>query len=272
VAAPVITFLSDYGLQDEFVGVCHGVMAGICTDVRVIDITHQIPRHDVRAGAIALRAALPYMSVGVHMAVVDPDVGAERRGVAVALSDGRLLVGPDNGLLWPAAQQQGGILEAAELSRSAYRLPLVSATFHGRDIFAPIAAHLAAGVPLAEIGEPCDPAELVRLDLPGARVEDGTLVCAVVHVDRFGNIQLSASHRDLDDTGLKLGHAVELELDSGGEFAARYVRTFSDAEHDQLIVYEDSSQALAVAVSHGHAAQRLGLSDGAELRIRAGRE
>jgi S-adenosylmethionine hydrolase len=246
------------------------VMAGNCPDARVIDLTHGLPRHDVRAGAIALRAALPYMPVGVHLAVVDPDVGAERRGVAIALTDGRLLVGPDNGLLWPAAQQQGGILEAAEVSRSAYRLNLVSATFHGRDIFSPIAAHLAAGVPLATIGEPVEPEELVRLDLPGARVEDGTLICAVVHVDRFGNIQLSASHRDLDDTGLKLGHAVELELDSGGVFEARYVRTFADAERDQLIVYEDSTQALAIAVSRGHAASLLGLSDGAEVRFRAG--
>ena len=264
----MITFLSDYGLEDEFVGVCHGVIAGICPDARIIDLTHAIPRHDVRAGAIALRAALPYMPAGVHLAVVDPDVGAERRAVALGLADGRVLVGPDNGLLWPAADDHGGIVEAAELSRSSYRLKLVSATFHGRDIFSPVAAHLAAGVPLATIGEPCDPDDVIRLELPRARLDSGTLVTEVVHVDRFGNIQLSANHRDLDESGLKLGHAVELELDSGGVFDARYVRTFADADRDQLVVYEDSTQALAVAVSHGHAAARLGLSDGAEVRIR----
>jgi hypothetical protein len=264
----VITFLSDYGLEDAFVGVCHGVIAGICPDARVIDITHGIHRHDVRAGAVALRAALPYMPRGVHLAVVDPDVGAVRRAVALGLGDGRILVGPDNGLLWPAAQRHGGIIEAAELSGSRYRLDLVSATFHGRDIFAPISAHLAAGAAVADVGEPCDPNDLVRLHLPAARFDAGALVTEVVHVDRFGNVQLSATHRDLDDGGLRLGRSVELELDSGGTFDARYVRTFADAERDALIVYEDSSQALAIAVSHGNAAARLGLSGGAELRIR----
>ena len=268
MAARVITFLSDYGLADEFVGVCHGVIARVCPDARVIDITHGIRRHDVRAGAVALRAALPYVPEGVHLAVVDPDVGAVRRAVALGVADGRVLVGPDNGLLWPAAERHGGIVEAAELSSSSYRLETVSATFHGRDIFAPVSAHLAAGVPVAEIGEPCDPDDLIKLHLPVAHFEAGTLVTEVVHVDRFGNIQLSATHRDLDDAALRLGHAIEVELDSGGTFDARYVRTFADADRDALIVYEDSSQALAIAVSHGNAAARLGLSDGAEVRIR----
>jgi hypothetical protein len=269
---PVITFLSDYGLEDEFVGVCHGVIAGICPDARVIDITHGIRRHDVRAGAVALRAALPYMPDGVHLAVVDPDVGAVRRAVALGVGDGRILVGPDNGLLWPAAQRHGGIVEAADLSRSPYRLDLVSATFHGRDIFAPVSAHLAAGIAIADVGEPCDPDDLVVLNLPIARLDAGTLVTEVIHVDRFGNVQLSATHRDLDDADLRLGRAVGIELDTGGVFDARYVRTFADADRDELLVYEDSSQALSIAVSHGNAAARLGLSDGAEVRIRPSAE
>jgi hypothetical protein len=132
VAAPVVTFLSDYGLTDHFVGICHGVIASICPDARVIDISHGIARHDVRAGALVLAGALPYMPAGVHLAVVDPDVGAERRAVALRLADGRLLVGPDNGLLWPAALSGGGAVEAVEIGTSPFRLEPVSTTFHGR--------------------------------------------------------------------------------------------------------------------------------------------
>jgi hypothetical protein len=166
VEVPVITFLSDYGLHDDFVGVCHGVIAMICPQARVIDITHGLPRQDVRAGAISLAGALPYTPQGVHLAVVDPDVGAQRRAVALRLADERVLVGPDNGLLWLAAEQSEGVVEAVDIARSPYRLEPVSATFHGRDIFAPVAARLAAGAPLAESGDPLDPTELVRLELP----------------------------------------------------------------------------------------------------------
>jgi S-adenosylmethionine hydrolase len=264
----VITFLSDYGLQDDFVGVCHGVMAGICPTARIIDITHGIGRHDVRAGALSLRGALPYMPPGVHLAVVDPDVGTPRRAVALAVPGERVLVGPDNGLLRPAADQLGGAIEAVEISHSRFRLEHVSATFHGRDVFAPVAAQLAAGVPLAEVGDPCDPDELVALELPRAALRSGVLLTQVVYVDRFGNAQLSVSHEDLDRSGLKLGHPVALELASGDSFDARFVRTFADAERDELIVYEDASRALAVAVSHGSAAERLALRPDAELRIR----
>jgi S-adenosylmethionine hydrolase len=263
----VITFLSDYGVQDEFVGVCHGVIAGICPEARIIDITHGVPRHDVRAGALLLRGALTYMPTGVHIAVVDPDVGAARRAVALGLANGRVLVGPDNGLLGPAAAAHGGVNEAVEISTSPLRPERISATFHGRDIFAPVAAHLAAGVPLADAGEPCDPDALVTLELPTAQRGADELSVEVIYVDRFGNAQLSASHEDLDEVGFRLGHPVALELESGGSFAARYVRTFADADPDELIVYEDAAGYLAVAVSHGDAAQRLGLRAQSRLRI-----
>jgi S-adenosylmethionine hydrolase len=263
-----ITFLSDYGLDDEFVGVCHGVIAGICPPARVIDITHGIGRHDVTGGAVVLRRALAYMPVGVHIAVVDPDVGAARRAVALRLADERVLVGPDNGLLWPAAEQAGGVVRAVEISRSALRLEPVSATFHGRDLFAPVAAHLAAGVKLADAGDPLDPDVVVRLELPRARIEAGALVAQVVSIDRFGNAELGAAHADLDRAGLKLGQAVELELPDGRRVGARFVRTFADVQADELMLYEDSGRALAVAVSRASAAERLGLSTGDELGIR----
>jgi len=260
--APVITFLSDYGPSDGFAGICHGVIATICPSARVIDISHGLPRHDVRAGALILRAALPYLPAGVHLAVVDPDVGAERRAVAMRAADGRLLVGPDNGLLWLAAEDAGGVSEAVEIGSSPWRLEPVSATFHGRDIFAPVAARLAAGEPLAEAGAPYDPAELVRLELPRARVEGGVLISHAVYVDRFGNVQLDASHEDLAAIGLKLGRPV---LVSGNE--ARFVRTFADADLGQVIIYEDSAGMLAAAINHGSAAERLEIGIGDELRI-----
>jgi S-adenosylmethionine hydrolase len=264
---PLITFLSDYGYDDEFVGVCHGVIAKICPEARVIDLTHGIPRHDVRAGALVLRSALPYLPVGVHLAVVDPDVGAERRAVALGLADDRVLVGPDNGLLSLAAQFGGGVVEAVDIARSPYRLEPLSATFHGRDIFAPVAARIAAGVELADVGDPCDPAALVTLELPRPRLDDGSVVARVVYVDRFGNVQLGVEHDDLAGTGLKLGRSVVLELATRATYDAHYALTFADVEPDELLVYEDAHRRLAVAVSHGSAATRLGVTIDDELRI-----
>jgi hypothetical protein len=264
-----VTFLSDYGLADGFVGVCHGVIASICPQARVIDLTHGVPRHDVRAGAIVLGEALLHMPVGVYLAVVDPDVGAERRAVALGLADGRLLVGPDNGLLTLAAQRGGGVVEAVDIARSPFRLEPVSATFHGRDLFSPVAAKLAAGAALGEAGDPVDPDVLVELELPRPRHEDGALVAHVRYIDRFGNLQLDAGHEDLAGSGLKLGRAAQLELGSRGTHDALYVRTFADVAGDALLIYEDAHRRLSIAVSWGDAAARLGLHVDDELRIRA---
>jgi S-adenosyl-L-methionine hydrolase (adenosine-forming) len=269
LTTPLITFLSDYGLQDDFVGVCHGVLAMLCPEARVIDITHGIPRQDIRAGALALRDALPYTPVGVHLAVVDPDVGARRRAVALRLADGRVLVGPDNGLLWLAAEASGGVVEAVDIAHSTFRLEPVSATFHGRDIFAPVAARLAGGTPLAEAGDPLDPAELVPLELPQARRENGWLVCHVLYVDRYGNVALDAGHEDLEGAGLKLGRSVELRDGSGGIHTCPFTRTFAEVPTGQLLVYEDAYRRLAVAVSRGDASHRLGVRTDDELWLRS---
>ena len=260
---PVITFLSDYGLEDDFVGVCHAVIAGACPEARVIDLVHWVPRGDVRTGAVILRGALPYLPVGVHLAVVDPGVGSDRRGVALRAADGRLLVGPDNGLLSPAAERAGGVVEAVDIGRSPFALPDASATFHGRDVFAPVAARLAGGAALGDAGEPCDPAGLVVLDLPVARVEGGFLVAHVLCVDRFGNVQL-----DVEEPAFEVGVALEVTGGSGWSESVRYVRTFADAGAGDLILYEDSSRRLALAVNAGDAAARLDLAVDDELRIR----
>jgi S-adenosyl-L-methionine hydrolase (adenosine-forming) len=268
MTGPLITFLSDYGLEDEFAGVCRAVIAGICPEARVIDLTHGIPRHDVRAGALVLRGALAYLPTGTHLAVVDPDVGAERRAVAIRTADERVLVGPDNGLLSLAATAGGGVVEAVDIAHSPFRLEPVSATFHGRDIFAPVAAKLAAGVALAEAGEPCDPAQLVAVELPRPRYEAGALVAHALYVDRFGNVQLDVAHADLADSGIKLGRAVRITaVASGLSRRAQFARTFADAGEGELILYEDAYRMLAVAVSHGDAAATLDLSIDDELRM-----
>src|SRR6478672_8640206 len=184
-----ITFLTDFGLEDDFVGTCHGVMKRLAPEVEIIDITHGISPQAVLQGALVLRNTIPYMPEGVHLAFVDPGVGSSRRPLVLRDAVGRLYVGPDNGLLVPAAETNG--LESAnELANSAYALESVSRTFHGRDLFAPAAAHLALGVDPAELGPPLGLDALVRLDLPVPEVGVDAVRAAVLYVDRFGNMQL----------------------------------------------------------------------------------
>ncbi len=259
--APFITFLSDYGLRDEFVGVCHGVIARRCPRARVIDITHAVPRHDVRAGALTLASALRYVPAGVHLAVVDPEVGAvgrhARRAVALlAAEEGRMLVGPDNGLLALALERLGGALEAVEIGRSPERLEPVSATFHGRDIFAPVAAALAAGEPLAGVGEPLAVEELHGLELPRAQLGERELRAHALGVDHFGNVALDADHEQLAQAGLRLGGALTVEI-AGRAHSARYASTFADVAAGELLLYENARGMAALAINRGSAAEVL---------------
>ena len=264
----VITFLSDYGTQDDFVGVCHAVMARIAPDVRVIDLAHSVPRHDVRSGALLLLRALPYTAPGVHVAVVDPEVGGTRRAVALRCAEeDRVLVGPDNGVLAPAAAHFGGVVEAVEIGESPHRLRPVAATFHGRDLFAPVAAAVAAGAPLADAGRPLDPSELVTLELPSARIDGSEIVAHVLAVDRFGNLTLDALHDQLGGAQLRLGSRVVVEME-GEEHDAQYATTFADVEPGDLLLYEDAYRTLALAVNRGSAADRMAVGLDDELRLR----
>lgn len=258
-----ISFLSDYGLDDDFVGVCHGVMARIAPTARVLDVTHGIPRHDVRTGALLLRRALPFLPAGVHLAVVDPNVGTQRRAIALRTADeDRLLVGPDNGLLSLAAQRFGGAVEAVDVTRSAHRLDSLSATFHGRDLFAPVAAALAAGAPLAQAGEPLDADEVETLHMPLAEVDGEGLVAHAIAFDRFGNVTLDVEHEELTSAGLRLGHVVGVN-----DHRAVYSVTFADVPPGELLLYEDAYQTLALAVNRGSARETLGLVLDDPLRI-----
>jgi S-adenosylmethionine hydrolase len=263
----IVTLLTDYGRDDDFVGVCHGVIRSISPEAQIIDITHGIPRYGVRQGALVLRNTLPYMPPGVHVAVVDPQVGTERRAIGVRTADGRLLVGPDNGLLSLAWQGCGGVELAVDVTRSPHRLEPVSATFHGRDIFAPVAAHLALGAELADAGDPIEPDELAVVDLPEPHTDDGALVAHALVVDRFGNVALDVRHDDLAGTGITLGGTVEIEV-AGERYLATYAQTFADVRPGELIVYEDAYRTLAVAINRGDAAGTLGLGPDAEARLR----
>jgi S-adenosyl-L-methionine hydrolase (adenosine-forming) len=279
VAAGAISFLSDYGLQDEFVGVCHGVIARRCPGARVIDLTHSIPPHDVRAGALTLRDCLRFLPTGVHLAIVDPDVGAigkqARRAIALRAADGQLLVGPDNGLLIPAAMALGGAAEAVDIGASRERLQPLSATFHGRDLFAPVAAALADGVSLSEVGEPLDPGVLRQLQLPTATLSGDTLRVEVLGVDRFGNIGVNATAKQLQEIGLEHGRAVSVERVGGGSPTtagegplAVYRSAFADMPAGEMLLYVDARGMAALAVNLGSAAQSLGAGPNDELVLR----
>ena len=259
-----ITFLTDFGLEDDFVGTCHGVLKRIAPESQIIDITHGIRPGHVLQAALTLANTLPYMPSGVHLAVVDPGVGSGRRPLALRDAEGRLHVGPDNGLLIPAAERFGGVVEAHELANPEYALDSVSRTFHGRDLFSPAAAHLSLGLALAELGPPIDPEALVRLDVPEPEVGQARIRATVLGVDRFGNIALNLSREHLDSVSIVPGMRVEL-VARGNRYYAVAARTFADAPAGELILYEDSYRSIAIAVSRGSAAAVLGVEEGAEI-------
>lgn len=261
----VITFLTDFGLQDDFVGTCHGVIARIAPDARVIDVTHGIPPQAILQAAVVLQATLPYLPVGVHLAVVDPGVGSGRRSIAIRTGGGRFFVGPDNGLLLLAADI-GGIVAAHELQNPAYRLADVSHTFHGRDVFAPAAAHLARGVPIDDFGPAVPVDDLVRVAVPVPQLGRAQVSATVLSVDRFGNVALNLRRDDLSALGVAPGSRVEIRL-TFDRYYAVVAETFADAASGELILYADAYGFVTVAISQGSAARLTGVQQGDELRV-----
>jgi S-adenosylmethionine hydrolase len=261
-----ITFLSDFGLQDDFVGTCHGVIARIAPAATIIDITHGIEPQAVLQGALVLASTVPYMPEGVHLAVVDPGVGSGRRALAIRDASGRFYVGPDNGLLVPAAERQGGVEGAWELANPAYMLEPVSRTFHGRDVFAPAAAHLSIGIDPGELGPPVEAASLVRLELPAPEIAGSRITATVLYVDRYGNVQLNLDRTDVEQAGIAPGERVELDL-GVDRYYATAARTFADARAGDIILYEDSYQSIAVAITGGNAAEMFAVRPGQRLAI-----
>jgi S-adenosylmethionine hydrolase len=267
----LITFLTDFGLEDDFVGVCHGVMKRIAPEVEIIDITHGIQPHEVLQGAIMLANTLPYLTEGVHLAVVDPGVGSDRREIALRSGDGRLYVGPDNGLLVPAAEKLGGIEAAHEITNREYALQPISATFHGRDIFSPAAAHLAQGLAIEKLGPAIEVGSLARIEVPKPDVSDRRIRACCLYVDRFGNMQLNLTREHVQRLGIQPGTQVELEL-ATERYSAIAARTFTDARGGEIILYEDAYENIALAISGGSAAETFSAEPGTDVRIRVARE
>jgi S-adenosylmethionine hydrolase len=248
------------------VGTCHGVVKRIAPTAEVIDITHGIEPQNVLQGALVLASTLPYMPDGIHLAVVDPGVGGDRKPLALRGADGRLYVGPDNGLLLVAADRFGGVEEAVELVDPAYRLEPVAHTFHGRDVFVPAAAHLAAGVALADLGPAVDPDELVRLELPEPSVGARRIRATVLYVDRFGNVQLNLTSAHLERIGVEPGSQVEVEVGFERYYAVA-ARTFAEVRRGDIVLYEDAYWNIALAINQGNAAEMFGAHVGQDLRL-----
>jgi S-adenosylmethionine hydrolase len=261
-----VSFLSDYGRTDEFVGVCHAVMVDIAPDLRVVDITHDVPPFDVRAGALALVRAVQYLPTGVVLAIVDPGVGTERRCIAVEI-EGGFLVGPDNGLLAPAVAMAGGPRHIVALENGEYQLPAPGPTFAGRDVMAPAAAHLVAGVPIGEFGPEVDPASLAPglIPLPNEQ-DDGSLQCEVLWIDHYGNCQLNLGPEVLDGRGVDVGAPIALRIGKQ-ERLARRVHTFADAKPAELVVLVDSYGMCTLALDQRSAASELKLRAGQSLVV-----
>ena len=260
-----LTFLTDYGLEDAFVAVCHAVAFQMAPDLQITDITHLIPPGDIRRGATVLAQAVPYFPPAVHVAVVDPGVGTARRGVAVE-AGGSIFVGPDNGVLSVAVAQAGGAVRAVSLTNTSLWRETTAVTFHGRDIFMPVAGRLATGLPLTEAGDLVEAASLVTLPAPECRLTSDGARVEVVTVDRFGNVQLSLPGADAPRVGLIPGATVTLTWD-GGEITMPFVNTFGEVPAGEPLCYRDSGDWVAIAVAGGDAARRFGLRAGTRMTL-----
>jgi S-adenosylmethionine hydrolase len=265
-----VVFLTDFGYEDEFTGVCRAVLERISPGVRVIDLTHGIQPGDLRRGAMALAAAVDYSPPAVFLAVVDPGVGTARRAVALQAGD-HFFVGPDNGLLSLAADRAGGVTAGVEISSSPVRLEPTMRTFHGRDIFSPVAAALAAGKPLEELGEKINPGSPVRLELPVAEIGEGLVVATVLARDRYGNLMLNLGPEEIRQSFLAPGQAVVIEAGGTGSRAAShrvvFAAAFGEVEAGEALLYPDSSGSLALAVNRGDAAGTFGLEADDRVRL-----
>lgn len=262
-----ISFLSDYGTRDEFVGIVKGVIADLAPHAKVIDLTHEVPPFDVRAGSLALARCISYVPSGIVLAVVDPGVGTTRRGVAVSVGGGRgILIGPDNGLLSMGTALAGGADAAVVLNNPHFHLEAPGATFAGRDIFAPVAAHLCNGVPFDELGEPIDPNLLLPGVVPLPRNEGAEIIAEVTWVDRYGNCQLNVGPDDVASLGNKLSVGLTSPTGERSQRAASVVRNFAEIGGGVGLVV-DSFGMLALCVDRGSAADELSIAPGDSVRL-----
>jgi S-adenosylmethionine hydrolase len=261
-----VAFLTDYGYEDAFAGICRAVVTAGAPEVEMIDLTHGIALGDVRRGAFVLESAVDHLGAAVILAVVDPGVGGDRRAVALR-AGGSLFVGPDNGLLIGAAERIGGVDDAVDISKGPFVSGTRSHTFHGRDIFAPAAAALARGETLASAGDPIDSTDLVRLDLPTSSVGADGIVTHVLVEDGFGNLSLGLKAGGPGALPFRPGEVLRVKPRGGEPFEAPFATTFGSVPAGSPVVFVDSTDRLALAVNLGSALDRLGLERDQELLI-----
>lgn len=266
--APLISLMTDFGLVDGSVAVCHGVLATLAPGVPVIDMGHLIPPYDVARGAALLEYAAPYYPAGtIHVAVVDPGVGTPRRPIAIRTRRSNVLVGPDNGLLPWAADRLEGIERVVELQNEAYHLHPVSHTFHARDIFCPAAAHLARGIALEDLGPPVDATTLQRLSRPTAAIATGEIRAGVTYIANFGNCHFEVSRQDWERAGLSGSRTIAVDAD-GWHRDVPFRETFGEVNAGEPVLLFDSVGRLCLAVNQGSASAAFGLALGTPLRFR----
>lgn len=261
---PIITLLTDYGLRDSYVAEVKGVILGIIPEATIIDITHEVEKFDVEEGAFQLARCVNYFPEGaIHVGVVDPGVGGGRKSIIIK-ARGAFFVGPDNGLLAPAAERLGveGVYEIRE-----DRLPIkrVSYVFDGRDVFAPVAAYLAKGVPPTELG--VEVSSYVRLAQYQPRIVGEDLEATVIHVDGFGNLVTNLTYKLLNELGVREGCKFRVNL-KGRELEIPYVRSFSSVGVGELLALVAGGGYLEISVNMGRARERLGISKGERLILR----
>jgi S-adenosylmethionine hydrolase len=262
---PFVSLLSDFGGRDVSAGIMRAVVVGICPRATIVDLSHDIDKFAIRDGALMLWGAAPHLPLGTHVAVIDPGVGTARKGIAMETARGDYLVGPDNGLLMPAAARLGGIVRVHLLENPDYALPEISSSFHGRDVFAPAAAHLADGLAIEELGRAVDPRRLLDLEWPRPDIRPGRLSSSAIYLDTFGNIKLSALADDLMAAlpGLQFGDRVSIVLGRGGgarQVHAVWARTFGDVPEGAPLLTADSYGRVAVSVHQGSAASSYGIA------------
>ena len=249
-----ISFLSDFGESQEYVGVCKAVILSLCPTCVIVDISHSVPSYDIREGAFMLKNFVKYAPAGVHMAVIDPGVGTERRGILIETERGDILVGPDNGVLMNAAAFLG-FKKAVALENKKYMLENVSSSFHGRDVFAPAAAYCAQGVSLTEFGKTLDKEELIELREKQAKENERAIHTHVTRIDRFGNVQLCVAAENVKPF---ITDVLPIEIEDE-KLMLPFVKTFGEVADGELLVYEDSDGLLTLAQNQGNAAQLLNI-------------
>ena len=268
---PFVSLTSDWGLRDPSAAICRGVVLNIAPGALIVDITHEVDKYNIRHGALMLWCALPFLPIGAHVCVVDPGVGTARRPIAIETGRGDYLIGPDNGVLLPGAERLGGIVRVHQIENPQYRLPVVTATFHGRDLFTPAAAHLALGVPLDAFGPQVDPQGLTPIDWPPVIARENELETSIIYRDTFGNVKLAGLAADFAAAlpEIAYGDKVDVHFGKSAAKATRmtWAQTFGQVSGGGYLVYEDSYGRLCIAQNQGDAARTLGLEELTQVRI-----